>query len=474
LTLQHDVLESGNATFYVNARAEVEIGIGYPALFPPYEKKLFVRMPVRGYTDVLQETSIIVTGLKWISDSFSVAFPEYMPLMVLHDPPGDSSSTSYSDQHTVVTATGHHLAFSESLSISGSAEVGADTTVTLCNGVSVGFIVEATLALCSTTVEFKIAPSISASASFSADQSFSTSTSSSIGFSWDYSTSGSPWLYYHPLYSNGESNGIVDQQTMYLIPALNIVYSLSLHVRFDRDLCKAVGKPVTTWFLKSPRNFQVVSWKSRYDILGTLIPALQSLLDEQLALPRSADVNDRVRQLTTTIAQWNKVIQRVEDLHASADRGEIQSNSATLTHVTGFDSSKITSSLVAEDLLKDLNGNSIVKNLDGSIAGDVSGIEALSAFSFVGGGASLGFSVGVEKDTGSQKSISFGVGAEAGFSLSVGINAFGADFSFGLGYSASFAAGFGDDVSESRAQGSGRSFTLADNDDGDQFDVKVG
>jgi hypothetical protein len=77
-------------------------------------------------------------------------------------------------------------------------------------------------------------------------------------------------------------------------------------------------------------------------------------------------------------------------------------------------------------LLKDLNGNSIVKNLDGSIAGDVSGIEALSAFSFVGGGASLGFSVGVEKDTGSQKSISFGFGADAGFSFSIGINAFGA------------------------------------------------
>ncbi len=47
------------------------------------------------------------------------------------------------------------------------------------------------------------------------------------------------------------------------------------------------------------------------------------------------------------------------------------------------------------------------------------------------------------------------------------------DFAFGYGISASFAAGFGDDVSESRARGFGRSFTLADNDDGDQFDVKV-
>jgi hypothetical protein len=84
--------------------------------------------------------------------------------------------------------------------------------------------------------------------------------------------------------------------------------------------------------------------------LGTLIPALQSLLDEQLALPRSADVNDRVRQLTTTIAQWNNTVQRVEKLHASADLGKIPSNSATLTHVTGFDSS--TSSLVCGSLVQ--------------------------------------------------------------------------------------------------------------------------
>ncbi len=34
---------------------------------------------------------MLVTGLKWISDSFSVPFPQYMPLMVLHDPPGGQS-----------------------------------------------------------------------------------------------------------------------------------------------------------------------------------------------------------------------------------------------------------------------------------------------------------------------------------------------------------------------------------------------
>ena len=36
----------------------------------------------------IQESQVVVTGLKIISDSFSVQVPEYLPLMVLYDPPG--------------------------------------------------------------------------------------------------------------------------------------------------------------------------------------------------------------------------------------------------------------------------------------------------------------------------------------------------------------------------------------------------
>ena len=38
-----------------------------------------------------------------------------------------------------------------------------------------------------------------------------------------------------------------DDQTAYLVPALNVVFSLSLDVSFDRALCKAVGRQFTTW-----------------------------------------------------------------------------------------------------------------------------------------------------------------------------------------------------------------------------------
>jgi hypothetical protein len=48
-----------------------------------------------------------------------------------------------------------------------------------------------------------------------------------------------------------ETSGEVVQgayaQTEYLVPALNIVYSVSLHVVFDEKLCQATGSPVYTW-----------------------------------------------------------------------------------------------------------------------------------------------------------------------------------------------------------------------------------
>ena len=36
-------------------------------------------------------------------------------------------------------------------------------------------------------------------------------------------------------------------QTAYLVPALNVVYSLALDVTFDRGLCTAIGKKIYTW-----------------------------------------------------------------------------------------------------------------------------------------------------------------------------------------------------------------------------------
>jgi hypothetical protein len=62
--------------------------IGLPVLFAPYTKNLVARMQVLGHKDVLLEVPVVVIGDRVISKFFSVQVPEYLPLMVLHDPPG--------------------------------------------------------------------------------------------------------------------------------------------------------------------------------------------------------------------------------------------------------------------------------------------------------------------------------------------------------------------------------------------------
>ena len=48
---------------------------------------------------------------------------------------------------------------------------------------------------------------------------------------------------------NGNNDQGAYAQTEYLVPALNIVYSVSLRVVFDEKLCQATGAPVYTWLV---------------------------------------------------------------------------------------------------------------------------------------------------------------------------------------------------------------------------------
>ncbi len=62
-----------------------------------------------------------------------------------------------------------------------------------------------------------------------------------LTFQYSYETSGEV--------VNGNNDQGAYAQTEYLVPALNIVYSVSLHVIFDEKLCQATGSPVYTWLV---------------------------------------------------------------------------------------------------------------------------------------------------------------------------------------------------------------------------------
>ena len=52
LTADEIVSEETGAVFRYKSRVSTALVVGYPVLFPPYEKTLFARMPTAGHADV--------------------------------------------------------------------------------------------------------------------------------------------------------------------------------------------------------------------------------------------------------------------------------------------------------------------------------------------------------------------------------------------------------------------------------------
>jgi hypothetical protein len=71
--------------------------------------------------------------------------------------------------------------------------------------------------------------------------------SATASFTFSYATSGDPDLAGH-------------DSTMFLVPALNIVFSKSLKVEYSPMSCIATGSEVSSWSLTSSNNFKVCLW----------------------------------------------------------------------------------------------------------------------------------------------------------------------------------------------------------------------
>ncbi len=69
-------------------------------------------------------------------------------------------------------------------------------------------------------------------------------TAATIGFTFSYATS-----------AQIEEAG--RRSTMFLTPSLTIVFTKSLRVMFNQDICMATGTEVTTWSLGGTENFKV-------------------------------------------------------------------------------------------------------------------------------------------------------------------------------------------------------------------------
>ena len=78
---------------------------GMPGFIQPFTKAYYASIVTPGYARVAKDTTVIVTGSRFFSDSERVPFPQSRALLVLHDPPGGASFSSFTNTRITMKYT---------------------------------------------------------------------------------------------------------------------------------------------------------------------------------------------------------------------------------------------------------------------------------------------------------------------------------------------------------------------------------
>lgn len=82
---------------------------GMPLQVVPFTTKYVAKMSVAGYPPVVAVETVVITGSRYVSDAEKVPFPEGRPLIVLHDPPGGGSFSSFANTRATTSVEVHDI-----------------------------------------------------------------------------------------------------------------------------------------------------------------------------------------------------------------------------------------------------------------------------------------------------------------------------------------------------------------------------
>ncbi len=189
-----------------------------------------------------------------------------------------------------------------------------------------------------------------------------------------------------------------NRSDMFLTPSLNVKFSKSADISFDKTSCAAASKEIVTWSLDSEANvpvcylvtrfsritqflvacsFKVFSWRSVEDVQTVIIPFLegvmaieQAIVDDVSNTNQTAKTESRTKitQLAEAKKGWQGLLDRNWKLYQDARSGKLAKNA--VTH------------LVADALLQDSNGVDNVKYINGTQAPNADALRAISAIRF--------------------------------------------------------------------------------------------
>lgn len=273
----------------VNAAIKDTQGVAHP-----YTKQFRAIYHPAGRKPEELDARVVVTGIDPGEPGDSFPIPEYEPLLVIHDPPGGSSSASYSNAKIHVEMEVDHVDYAKKMTLGlGGWLLGGGNTGS-CAGL--GFM------MCMKMLLAKAEGGLYKDQDFTDEGEYQGDRKARFELTFSYETSSRP-----------ENAG--KQSDMYLVPALNIMFIKATHISFDYSSCVATSTQVTQWVLtKGGKNREVFAWVSHSDIKQIEIPKLQELLREEKN--KTTPDKKKIEKLVEGIAGWSQTLKRNDDLYS--------------------------------------------------------------------------------------------------------------------------------------------------------------
>jgi hypothetical protein len=263
-------------------------------------QKLFEVFAKVGNRNASVSRKVVVTGIKPLTATFTTRSPQ-LPLMVLHDPPGDNSYSFLAKDSTVVS--------SYSSQISGGGEAGIWAELKHGGGVTLpyfGKVGAAVLVNFSATSGGNRNNGDTYTASFTATEQFSTS---------------------------GSENYVGKEGDVIMGAAMNVIYAQAREVSFVN--CQPAMKTTLIW---DPTDFATTYIYSEKHIKNVLIPQQEELK----RISQATNDQLKVEELTNSIGIWRQVLQKNDDSRKKARFKENISFSAGAAYDNSITTSKDT------------------------------------------------------------------------------------------------------------------------------------
>ena len=357
---------------------------------------------------------VLVRGYKNLGTKFSMNIPDYVPTIILRDPPGGASTSSLTQSRTESSSFSVSKGGTDGSGGGGSVYAGFEGSIETCVGLGA--------AVCTEVASFE--GGVAVGGGSSNEQSWSDLQESSIETTLTETFSTSDGV-----------DGAGAPSDRFFVPALTILVSKIDIITFNGSTCHVNKTQDISWGLDSGQAFGSFTWRSASDIAAIEIPALQDVLDAENA--KTTPDPAAVKVLQDGIAGWQNAL----DLNQ-----QLKDNAVPFTGGVGEVSAP------------------------GATVGSA-GSDTVISFSGGGGGYTLEMTSSKTDSVTHEfsNSVTEEFFTEFGFAVSAGSVTVGADGNFAM----SWTAESGGSSAEGVTNESTYSFTLDDPDSGDILDVRI-